>query len=96
MTDSAEDEKLGQPFRDARGRLRGGNPGNAGGRAGRSGRPPRCWQAHEVKKIARRLRVRLRELEAIERARKTRGNHPLVTEGLAEAAKALQRRGTDL
>jgi hypothetical protein len=29
----------GPPFRDARGRLSGGNPGNSGGKRGRSGRP---------------------------------------------------------
>ena len=32
------------PRRDARGRLRGGNPGNSGGKKGRSGRPKQAFR----------------------------------------------------
>jgi hypothetical protein len=38
---SPEPRRPGPPYRDARGRLYGGNPGNSGGKKGRSGRPSR-------------------------------------------------------
>lgn len=37
-------EKKSGPIRDARGRLRGGNPGNSGGKKGRSGRKPLAFK----------------------------------------------------
>jgi hypothetical protein len=53
-----EKSKTEPPFRDALGRLTGGNPGNSGGKKGRSGRPRTSFSLRAFRQLIQEARER--------------------------------------
>lgn len=52
---SPDEKPPGPPYRDARGRLSGGNPGNSGGKKGRSGRPRKGRSIKDAVRLFREI-----------------------------------------